>query len=87
MKLPEEKGVQTHFKEHLFSFTRRDGTVALHFKREINIRGASGVCFRATLSFTARKESYFYYCHVYYNLCCISLLHCVLLSTVQMLNA
>lgn len=24
MELPEEKGVQTHFKEHLFSFTRRD---------------------------------------------------------------
>lgn len=90
MNVPKETGVQTRcFKEHLFGFTKQEER--WHFTcrlvREINICSVSGVCLRAALSFTARKKSDFYYHHMYYELCCISLLHCVLLSTVQMLNS
>lgn len=54
--------------------------------RQINICSVLGGSLIAARSFTARKTSYFDDCHMCFDLCCISLLRCVLLSTVQMLN-
>lgn len=74
MNVPMEKGVQTRFKEH-FSFTKQEERwhFTCNLMRKINICSVSGVCLRAALSFTTRKKSHFYYYHMYYDLCCVSL--------------